>query len=151
MVLYRLKSPGEEGVNVYARNNLDIISLVNSYRERLRAEGNLDKPGLLKWVAEEPEKTGIEEVARGEMIFVTGAIDVSSEACERERGKSFFQELLVNPDFLVRINLESLPHFETMRRFLSNLRRGNLYKIQTEGIFGSLTFIPEDIAKAIEV
>jgi hypothetical protein len=134
-----------EAVRIYARNPKDIRDLIFSYREEAIKNGDMEDPRLAEWVRKIPSKENIITVEKGELFFQEGMVSVPDK---NDKGP-FYEELKVAPDFTVFVNDESLPRFRVVRANFPKLKRMELYKIQTGSMFPNLTFIPEDIMKAI--
>ena len=144
MSLYKLRTE-EENVNIYSRERKDIIDLVTFYQQQaISADNSLL---LAHWVRKTSTLEEIDEVKNGILYFQDGPIYFNKEIDK----ESFFRKLNVTPDFAVYVNDESFLAFEIFRRMLPQMKRKNLYKVQTggRGVFASLNFIPQDVAHAI--
>ena len=75
--------------------------------------------------------------------------DVSLPTTQSEGELPDFEELQVLPDFTVYISPQSVYDFRDFRDAISTKKRGNLFKVQVNHLFGGLTFIPEDVLAAV--
>ncbi len=138
----------DEPVQIYARDQQHIISLVEHYRERAKKQGDLDNAQLDQWVRTVPTLDQIVAVDLGFVNYHAGMINL--KLSEEDMKKDFFSEYMrVIPDFEFRVSPESVGYFSVQRRLLPSLRRDHLYKLQTSGALGSLNFIPEDVMNAL--
>src|SRR3989338_7184906 len=147
MDLFKLTSK-DEPVEFYARDPKHIIDLVSYYYQQTKEAGELKNPKIAKWVTNIPTLGDIERVEKGYIKYQAGMINFNSEEVDM-KGKFFSEKMQVTPDFEIAANLESLLYFDIQRHELSGLKRVELYKFMTSGIFGKLYFIPEDIMKGI--
>jgi hypothetical protein len=142
MTLYHIGFK-KDCADFYARNPQHIVNLITHYYEENKKDGGLNDPKVAGWSKKIPSLKQILAVEKGNFIFHQGVIDMS-------RDGNLFEKLCVAPDFDVNVTEESIPYFDIFRReMLPQMKRKELYKIQLDGLFGGLTFIPEDVVKSI--
>lgn len=143
--LYKLNNSNKDGTSIYARDPAHIIELVEHYMKRLTPE-QLNDPeshNIQTWVKKTPTMDDILEVESGNVIFQAGMIDMTLKG-------NLFKNLQVTDDFVVNVNLESLPYFDQYRSILPDNKRCQLYKFSSPGgLFQNQNFIPEDVMRAI--
>lgn len=147
MELYQLRGD-DEPIQIYSRIPQDIIDVVRHYHEQAKNNGELDDPKLAKWVRQIPSLGDIARVDSGFIRYHVGMINLNST--EVDMNEDLFSERMqVTDDFEVAVSPESISYFDQHRRQFPNLKRGDLYKLQIQGIFGGLYFIPEDVMTGI--
>lgn len=131
----------------YGRNSQQILTALDYYEERVRKDGQENNPNLAWWLKRKFSARDIKQVKKGEFWFITGMISIAEEDQSRDL---FDVELKVSDDFSVYVPNENIGYFALWRKDIMEKERGGLYKLQnpTE-LFMNLSFVPEDIARAI--
>jgi len=152
MKLYRMKTDNLRGdttrntfvFNFFARNPQHLVDLINTYYQQALEDGALNKSA--PWVRE-VSSDDIAEVIHGDIYLTMGAI----YAGVQNEGEALHNlHLNVTPDFTVHLNAEGLVYFDNVRAKYVDNKRGELYKIASlHALFTTLSFVPEDIMKAI--
>lgn len=143
MALYKLK---DTSAAVYAREPKDIVDLIHYYHTR-EGDALITHPSTKSWVKKIPDDSDIELVEQGSFTYHVGNVRLPTTQSEGEL--PYFEELCVLPDFTVYISPQSAYEFRDFRDALSTKKRGNLFKVQVDHLFGGLTFIPEDVMQAV--
>lgn len=147
MELYGHFSAGEP-VAFYARDPQHIVDLVQHYYDQTKQENRLDDPQIAQWSKKVPVLDDIKIVEKGIIRYHVGMVFCETDD-EETNADLFSERMQVTDDFIVAVSPESVFYFDGARQGLPNIKRGELYKFQTGGIFRSLTFIPEDVMQGI--
>lgn len=142
MSLYLLQDP-KDPTFFYARDPDDIVETLRYYHKR--EPWMASDPNVMEVFRSIPDPAKIPQVEKGVLTFRAGMMVLS----DKVKDKNIFEELQVLPDFVVRANLEAGPYLMMLKSSFPNLKRGNLYKVQTSGLFATQTFLPQDVVDAI--
>ncbi|MEK6872430.1 MAG: hypothetical protein AABW90_00275 [Nanoarchaeota archaeon] len=144
---YKIEAPNDIITRFYGRNQQQILTALDYYTERGRKDGvDMKDPNLIWWLKRKFSKEDMEQTEKGEFNFFSGLICITEE----NKDKSFFDEIKVTNDFSVYISNENIGNFVLWKTNMMQKERGGLYKLQNPiEMFMNISFVPEDIAKAI--
>lgn len=144
---YKTEAPNGFVTRFYGRNPQQILTALDYYSGRMRKEGvDINSPNLVWWLKRKFSTGDIEHVEKGEFYFITGMIYMGDE----NRKLLFDKELRVSDDFSVHVPGENIGYFALWRMQMMERERGGLYKLRNPiDMFMNISFVPEDIARAI--
>jgi hypothetical protein len=143
---YKVEAKKDIITRFYGRNPQQILTALGYYFERSKEEGVMEDPNLVWWLRKKFSEGEIEQVEKGEFNFFTGMISIARE----NEQKPLFEEIKVSDDFSVYVPEENIGNFALWRTKIMQRKRGGLYKLQNPmEMFMNISFVPEDIAKAV--